>query len=626
MNLRTPSLHGCVSRGASATVFAVLCSSLVACGVPADDPIDEAVQGIDLAVSPGSSIVSAINRASPGDRILVRAGTYPGGGWIERSGTAGAPITVVSIDGPRAAVIQGGGEALRVGASAHLIFDGFEVRSSTDNAVHIDNSHHITLRNLYVHDAGPNGDVVKVNQSNNIVIERSELARPGARPSGENPYQEGLDFVDVDDSAIRDNFIHDGGSMLMFVKGGSRNTVIERNVFSQQRAGASDPMVGLGGATDLALLQGEQYEAFNIVFRNNVLMNGVMGAIAVYDAQGVFIANNLLVNNDRALIEFRAGTGPAAQSQNVQVIDNVAVDTRGRMPTPFLLSSHGLTGLATSYHLYWNNSAALPATSLLTLAGQPGHLAVNPLVAVPSATADRNTILAAVRPGAGSAAASSGADTTVSPFGVTVDVNLVARGAARDRGPFVLGAPSGATVADAGTAAVVDAGTTTTVVDAGTATTTSSGVVTSVTFMTSAAGMVGHATRISARSVGSVAPRYRYAVRNPAGTWTLPCGGYIASTSCAFTPAVAGTWRVRVWARDSRSTAQYEATSGDVSYPVAAAPSGACPPTEPTYISARGNPIGTISGHIRWCFPGELLCYCDRDGDCYAEPGYARCI
>ncbi len=632
MNLRTPSLHVRVSRGASATVSAALCASLVGCGAP-DDPIDEAVQGIDVAVSPGSSIVGAINAASPGDRILVRAGTYPGGGWIERSGTAGAPITVVSIDGPRAAVIQGGGEALRVGASAYLIFDGFEVRGSTDNAVHIDNSNHITLRNLYAHDAGPNGDVVKVNQSNNIVVERSELARPGPRPSGENPYQECLDFVDVDDSAIRDNFIHDGGSMLMFVKGGSRNTIIERNVFSQQRAGASDPMVGLGGATDLALLQGEQYEAFNVVFRNNVLMNGVMGAIAVYDAQGAFIANNLLVNNDRSLVEFRAGTGPAAQSQNVQVIDNVAVDTRGRMPTPFLLSSHGLTGLVTSYNLYWNNGAALPASSLLTLATQPGHLSVNPLVAIPPATADRNTILAALRPGAGSAAASSGADTTVSPFGVTVDVNLLARGSARDRGPFVLGA-SGvtATVVDAGATTVVDAGTTTaadagatTVVDAGATTTTSTGAVSSVSFMTSAAGMVGHATTISARSVGSVAPRYRYAVRNPAGTWTLPCGGYIASTTCAFTPSVAGTWRVRVWARDSRSTAQFEATSGDVSYPVAAAPSATCPPTEPTYISARGNPVGTISGHIRWCFPGELLCYCDADGDCYAEPGYARC-
>jgi Right handed beta helix region len=630
MKLRTPSLHGCVSRGASATAFAVLSMSLTGCGAPADEALGEVSQGIDIAVAPGSSIVSAINQASPGDRILVRAGTYNGGGWIERSGTAAAPITVVSVDGPRAAVIQGGGEALRIGASAYLVFDGFEVRNSTDNAVHIDNSHHITLRNLYAHDAGPDGDVLKVNQSNNIVVERSEFARPGPRLSGVNPYQECLDFVDVDDSAIRDNFIHDGGSMLAFVKGGSRNTIIERNVFSQQRAGASDPMVGIGGPTDLALLQGEQYEIINVIFRNNVVVGGLIGAVAVYDAQGAFIANNLFVNNDRALIEFRAGNGPAAQSQNVQVVDNVAVDTRGQMPTPFLLSSHGLTGLATSYNLYWNNGAALPTTTLLTLASQVGHLSANPLVGVPAATAGRDAILAAVRPGAGSVATGTGADTTVSPFGVTVDVNLVSRGTARDRGPFMLGAstvasapPDAGVVADSGvvvdSGVVADAGV---VADSGVTTGTK---VTSVSFMTSSAGSVGHATVISARSTGSVAPRYRFAVRNPAGTWTLPCGGYTAATTCSFTPAVAGTWTLRVWARDSRSTATFEATSGDVAYAVAAAPTTSCPPTEPVYISARGNPIGTLSGHIRWCFPGELLCYCDADHDCYAEPGYAPC-
>ncbi|MDO9022546.1 MAG: hypothetical protein Q8S73_20240 [Deltaproteobacteria bacterium] len=105
----------------------------------------------------GGSIAAAVNRANPGDRVLVRVGTYAGGGWIQRSGTATAPITVVSVDGPRRAAIQGGGESLRVGGSAYLVFDGFEVRNSGDNTVHIDNSHHITLRNLYAHDAGPNG-------------------------------------------------------------------------------------------------------------------------------------------------------------------------------------------------------------------------------------------------------------------------------------------------------------------------------------------------------------------------------------------------------------------------------------------------------------------------------------
>jgi hypothetical protein len=591
------------------------------CGAPADDPTGAAFQGIDISVAPGSSIVSAINRANPGDRILVRAGTYTGGGWIERSGTASAPITVVSVDGPRAAVIQGGSESLRVGNSSYLVFDGFEVRNSGNNTVHIDlNSHHVTLRNMYVHDAGPDGDVVKINQSNHITIENSEIARPGARTGGENPYQECLDFVDVDDSVIRDNFIHDAGSMAMFVKGGSRNTVIERNVFSQQRAGASDPMVGLGGPTDIELLGGEQYEIINVTFRNNVIMNAVMGAVAVYDAQGAYIANNLMLNNDRVLVEFRAGNGPAAQSQTVRVVDNVMVDTRGQMPTPYLRSSHGLTDFSTSYNLLWNNGAALPTSALLTIATQLGHLTGNPLVGVPSATASRATILSTVRPGAGSMAAGTGTDTTASPYGVTLDINQLSRGAARDRGPFMLGAA---------TSTAPTTSTTTTPTPAPTpapTTTPTTGAVTSTSFTTATTGLVGRATTITARSAGSTAPRYRYSVRNPAGTWSVVCD-YTASTTCAFTPNAAGTWQIRVWARDAASTAQYQATSGDVNYAVAApVVVSTCPAHETTYTSAAGNPIGTVSGHIRWCFPGEVHCYCDRDNDCYAEPGYTPCI
>ena len=41
--------------------------------------------------------------------------------------------------------------------------------------------------------------------------------------------------------------------------------------------------------------------------------------------------------------------------------------------------------------------------------------------------------------------------------------------------------------------------------------------------------------------------------------------------------------------------------------------------------SDRGEPIGLVSGHVRWCWPGEPNCYCDRDDDCYALDHYVRC-
>lgn len=396
----------------------------------------------DIQVPAGQSIANAINHAAPGDRVLVRAGIHPGGAWIERSGTLVAPITILSSDGPRQGVIAGGTESLRIGNSSYLVFDGLEVRDSADNTIHIDSaSHHVTLRNVYAHDAGHNGDVLKVNQCHHIVIERSEFARPGARDAGvENPYQECIDFVDVDDSAIRDCWIHDGGSMLLFVKGGSRDTVLERNVFSQQRAGASDPMVGLGGATDLNLLGGEQYEALGVVFRNNIITGATMGAIGVYDANGAYIANNLLLNNDRVLVEFRAGNGPAARSTAVRIANNLFVDTRGAMPIPYLRSSHGLTDFATTSNLFWNSGRPIPLSiGTLDAAGQPGHLVADPFVT--AVAGDRASIVFNARPMAGSAARGTGINTSLAPYGVTDDIALVARMVPYDRGPYRLSGP-----------------------------------------------------------------------------------------------------------------------------------------------------------------------------------------
>ncbi len=417
-------------------LLAALCGALVLLAA-------RAAGATDINVPAGASVHDAIRSARPGDRVLLRAGVHRGGDWIgPLSGTAAQPITILSADGPRRAVLEGGGETLRIGdASSYLIIDGLEVRGSGDNAIHIDGgSHHITLRNVFAHDAGVNGDVMKVNQAHHITVEDSEFARPGRRTSdaADNPYQECLDFVDVDDVVVRRSFFHDGGSMLFFVKGGSRNVLIEQSVFADQRAGASDPMVGLGGATDAEFLQGEQYEAFNVVFRNNVVANSANGGVGIYDANGVYVANNLFLNNNRVVIEFRAGNGPAAASDNVRVVNNIVADYRGRLPAPFIRSSHAVRGLTTSHNVYWNNGAAVPSNAFLPLATQPGYLVANPLVGVPPAGADLPTIVAAVRPRATSPAGGSGIDASGAPFGVVADFDGVPRAGRLDRGPFSL--------------------------------------------------------------------------------------------------------------------------------------------------------------------------------------------
>lgn len=49
----------------------------------------------------------------------------------------------------------------------------------------------------------------------------------------------------------------------------------------------------------------------------------------------------------------------------------------------------------------------------------------------------------------------------------------------------------------------------------------------------------------------------------------------------------------------------------------------ACP--EAVTQNRRGEPIGLRSQRIRYCWPGEPRCFCDVDGDCYAQVGYIPC-
>lgn len=428
--------------------------------------------------SPFDTIVTALQRARPGDRVLVRAGTYRGGGWISAQGTQSQPITVRSVDGPRRAVIAGGSESLRIGDGAsYLVFDGLEVRGADNNVVHIDGgSHHIWLRNVFAHDAGRDGDVVKVNQSRSIYIESSELARPGRRTSSENPYQECIDFVDTDDIAVRDSWVHDGGGSLMYAKGGSRGVVFERNVISGQRAGAADPMVGLGGVTDSSILGDARFEAFDLIFRNNIVVGGAAGGVALYDASNATIANNLFVNIDgSAIVQFRPGSGPAARSENVRAVNNIFLDSRGDMPDPFRRSgNHGVNAFTTSHNLFWNSGSRVPDASLIDLDTQPGHLVADPLIRV---MGDGETtpamMIATMIPSTASPAFNSGIAVGSSPYFVVDDIRKVSRGAQNDRGPWAIGLmavttpepkpepepePEPEPATDGGTVTVTDAG------------------------------------------------------------------------------------------------------------------------------------------------------------------------
>ena len=485
---------------------------LLACGQTSSPTADPLVQGTRLTspvtcsvrVPPGTRWDDDVRAASPGAVICLTPGaTYPGSGWLEtRNGTATQPITVVSVgtDGTwcpqraRLNTLEGQDAILRIGRSQHLVFDclefdgsGFAAGTAAD-VIHVDSvdwrpgmpttqphSRSIVFRNIYAHHAGDEGDVLKVNHSVDITVERSELAFPGRRPgcpSG-NCWQECLDFVGVESSTIQDNWLRNAGNMLGYIKGGSRDIILRRNVFSQQGASGYtpiDPAVGIGAYTSASsMINGGTHEAINIRFHDNVIMHARAGALGVYDAKDAYVANNLFLDNDGAVVEFRAGNGSAARSENVQFINNLFVDTRGQLPAPYRHSSHGLTGWVHRSNTYWNAGAAIPAaqvptgsTTPLNASTETGFSSDTPGVAAPAASASLATVIATTRPAAGSTAYDSGEDVSALPFGVTTDIEGNTRSGTFDRGPHSGarsgggGNPGGGTVQDSPILPVID--------------------------------------------------------------------------------------------------------------------------------------------------------------------------
>ncbi len=322
-----------------------------------------------VQVASESELRDAINYAQPGDLIVIAPGDYVLGQqlWIAARGTATNPIYVVA-GGQRGSVRirVPEDEGFNVGDnSAYLVFENLEISNTGNTVFHVqDGANHITLRNLNLHDAGLDGDVIKVNQANFVLIEGCDVSKPGRRAddSGGNAYQEGIDFMDSVGSVIRYNYIHDFGNLGGYAKGGAGGVLFEYNLIdaSSQADPEADPAFGIGGWSDLEYLRGARYESYDTIFRRNVIARARSGALALYDAYNATISDNLFIDNDRVLIQFRAGNAPAEASADILIQNNRFVDNRGRMPLVCQLHSHSLSGVRASGNLYWNNGVLIP--------------------------------------------------------------------------------------------------------------------------------------------------------------------------------------------------------------------------------------------------------------------------
>lgn len=219
------------------------------------------ILAIALAATPPASSLAelrdAVRRAEPGDRVVLRSGTYEGSVYLEHiHGEEGRPITISGEDPDDPPVIRGRAEGLHLSASSWVTIENLAIERASANGINIDDAGRtdepsvgITLRRLHVRDIGPvgNRDAIKLSGLARFTVEDCTIERWGDAGSG-------IDMVGCSQGVIRRCVLRHAdtkGSNGIQAKGGSREIRILDCRFDH----AGRRAINLGGSTGLAFFR-----------------------------------------------------------------------------------------------------------------------------------------------------------------------------------------------------------------------------------------------------------------------------------------------------------------------------------------------------------------------------------
>lgn len=233
-----------------------------------------------------------------GYRIALVAGTYPQATsvnyWEDRHGTAEAPIVVEAIDGPHTAVFEADINMYDV---SHFSLLGVDIIREGD-AFHCELCDHILIRDVELSGGTAAHETVKINQSQYISIENSEIH--GADDNA-------IDFVAVQYGNVTGNRIHDAQDWCAYAKGGSAYlTFADNEIFD---CGTGGITAGQGTGFEFMTPPFLNYEAYGIEIVNNVIHHTEGAGLGVAGGFNVLFAHNTLydVGTRSHVVEFVRG-------------------------------------------------------------------------------------------------------------------------------------------------------------------------------------------------------------------------------------------------------------------------------------------------------------------------------
>lgn len=243
--------------------------------------------------TPGRALALAV----PGDTVLLRGGSYPITNTLYITQTG---LTLASYPGERARIVGGTADldnlpSIIVVYASQVTIDRLELEGASFYGVKLDEAYGpqpgIRLRGLYIHHTGRDG--IKVQQADGVVIEDCEIGFTGVRDASN---AEGIDMMGTIGAIIRRNYIHDTATNGLFVKGGSRNVLVEAN--RVERTGYSGIL--LGSESDAVFMRdGVLHEAIDSVARNNIVVDAAYSGLGSVAGDNIRFENNTVINAAR---------------------------------------------------------------------------------------------------------------------------------------------------------------------------------------------------------------------------------------------------------------------------------------------------------------------------------------
>ena len=311
-----------------------LCSTLLVLtlALPAVDATEQVIR-----VQNTTQFRQAVRNARPGDTILLAAGEYEGGLYVENvHGEPGKPIVISAEEERTPPVIRGGGECLHISKASYIELRNLVMVGARYNGVNIDDggqydspTHHIVLKSLTIRDIGPEGncDGIKLSGVTDFHVEGCTVERWGDGGQG-------IDMVGCHRGVIEGCTLHfaDDKGFGIQAKGGCTDIIVRRCRFEHAGARAMQ----IGGSTGLQFFRpplkagGEHSEARNITVEGCTFI-GSTAAVTFVGVDGTTVRFNTIYRPKRWAIRILQETRAEGfvPCRNGRFTDNLIVFRTG---------------------------------------------------------------------------------------------------------------------------------------------------------------------------------------------------------------------------------------------------------------------------------------------------------